>query len=299
MLPQDSRPQNHPPRIDIWGSCVSRDTLEYMTDIAVGTYVARQSAIVSLSPASDVDVPSERLDSDFQKRMLEGDRRADVVTRLSEPGAVLLLIDLVDERRGVWEFPSGAFLTNSVEAYHAGIEVWGPATGARLIEFGTDEHFELWKRGFANIAERMAELGVPLVFLDIAWAEVADGQSLPRGLRSVAGSIGRRAKRGARQMSRSVVRGESLDIAIRGLISPGRTRAEEIAALSRQENQRYRRYAAFAEQWAAATIRRTSADVRMNPEHRWGVGPYHYRDSDYEDISSGVRAHVRRALDDV
>lgn len=294
MMPQDPQP-----RIDIWGSCVSRDTLEYMPDIAVGAYVARQSAIVSLSPASDVAVHSDRLDSDFQKRMLEGDRAADVVARLSEPGATLLLLDLVDERRGVWEFPSGAFLTNSVEANHAGVEVWGPAAGARLIEFGTDEHFELWKRGFANVAKRVTEPGVSLVLLDIAWAEVADGQSLPRGIRSVAGAIARRVKRGTRQMSRSVVRGDSLDIAVKGLVSPGQTRAEEIAEISRRENQRYRRYAAFAEQWATATIHRTPADVRMNPEHRWGMGPYHYRDSDYEDISAEVRSHVRRELDDL
>lgn len=299
MLPQDSLPQNNQPRIDIWGSCVSRDTLEYMPDIAVGAYVARQSAIVSLSPASDVAVPSDRLGSDFQKRMLEGDRGADVVARLSEPGATLLLLDLVDERRGVWEFPSGAFLTNSVEAHHVGIEVWGPAAGARLIEFGTDEHFELWKRGFVTVAKRLTELGVPVVFLDIAWAEVADGQSLPRGIRSVAGAVGRRVKRGARQMSRSVIRGDSLDTAVKGLVSPGRTRAETIIEVSQRENQRYRRYAAFAEQWATATVRRTSADVRMDPGHRWGMGPYHYRDSDYEDISTDVRSHVERALNDV
>ncbi|WP_087004455.1 DUF6270 domain-containing protein [Brevibacterium yomogidense] len=288
----------HVPRIDVWGSCVSRDTLEYMPDIAVGTYVARQSAIVSLSPAGDIDVPSDRLGSDFQKRMLEGDRAADVVARLSEPGAALLLLDLVDERRGVWRFPSGAFLTNSVEAYHAGIEVWGPAAGARLIEFGTDEHFELWKRGFTMVVEHVTKLSVPLVFLDIAWAEVSDGQSLPRGVRSVAGTIGRRVKRGTRQMSRSVVRGESLDIAFSGLVSPGHTRAEEIAKVSRRENQRYKRYAAFAERWMTATIRRTSAEVRMNPEHKWGVGPYHYRDTDYEGISSDVRSHLGGILED-
>lgn len=296
MLPQDALPQDNLPRIDIWGSCVSRDTLAYMPDIAVGTYVARQSAIVSLSPACDIDVPSDRLGSDFQKRMLEGDRAADVVARLSEPGAALLLLDLVDERRGVWRFPSGAFLTNSVEAYHAGVEVWGPAAGARRIEFGTDEHFELWKRGFTKIAEHLAELDATVILLDIAWAEVSDGQSLPRGIRSVAGSLGRRVKRGTRQMSRSVVRGDSLDTAVRGLISPGSTRAEEIAELSRRENQRYRRYATFAEGWVTTTIRRTSADVRMNPKHRWGVGPYHYRDSDYESISGDVRSSMGDVL---
>lgn len=277
------------PRIDLWGSCVSRDTLEYMDDISVGTYVARQSAIVSLAPAGDLDVGSERLTSDFQRRMLEGDRSADVVARLSEPGAALVLVDLVDERRGVWEFPSGSFLTNSVEAYQAGIDVWGPAAGARLIEFGTDEHFLLWKRGFAHVASSLSTMGAPLLLLDIAWAEVTDGQSLPRGIRSLAGTVSRRTKRGARLMSRSVARGEGLGVAFMELVCPGQTRAEEIAEVARRENQRYRRYVGYAQEFVAGTISRSAAEVRMNPEHRWGLGPYHYRDSDYLSIAASMR----------
>lgn len=284
--------QSSKPRVDVWGSCVSRDTLEYMPDISVGTYVARQSAIVSLSPAKDIDVASDRLASEFQRRMLEGDQAADVISRLAEPGAALVLIDLVDERRGVWEFPSGSFLTNSVEAYHAGVEVWGPAAGARLIEFGTDEHFDLWKRGFVHVAESLSNQKSPLILLDIAWAEVADGQSLPRGARSLAGSVGRRVKRGGRQMSRSVLRGEPLHFAFKGLVNPGQTRAEEIAAIAQRENERYRRYSAYAKERVLATISRTSADVRMNPEHKWGFGPYHYRDADYLSISSSLRSYL-------
>lgn len=291
-------PQDEQQRIDVWGSCVSRDTLEYMDDVVVGSYVARQSAIVSLSPATDIDVHADRLGSEFQKRMLEGDRVANAADRVSEPGADLLLIDLVDERRGVWEFPSGTYLTNSVEAYHAGVEVWGPAAGGRLIEFGSDQHFSLWKRGFATMMDRVQSLDARAVFMDIAWAEVADGQSLPRGVRSVAGSVGRRVRRGTRQMSRSIVRGESLDSAVKGLVNPGRTRAEEIAEVSRRENQKYRRYASFAQKFVESTIRRTVADVRMNPEHKWGFGPYHYRDADYLDISEDVRSLLKGARGD-
>lgn len=286
------RRQESAPRIDVWGSCVSRDTLEYMRDVSVGAYVARQSAIVSLAPAVDMDVATDRLDSDFQRRMLEGDRTADVVRRLSEPGAAIVLVDLVDERRGVWVFPSGEFLTNSVEAYHAGVDVWGPAAGARLIEFGTDEHFALWKRGFMHVARSLSEHAVPLILLDIAWAEVADGQDLPRGPRSLAGSVSRRTQRGMRLMTRSVTRGESLGRALRELVAPGRTRSEEIAEIARLENKRYRRYVEFAEKWADGIICRDVSEVRMNPDHKWGLGPYHYRDSDYESISSSVRAYL-------
>ena len=114
----------------------------------------------------------------------------------------------------------------------------------------------------------------------------------------MAGTIGRRVKRGTRQLSRSIARGESLATAVGGFVSPGRTRAEEIAEVSRRENQKYRRYVTFAMQHAAMTIRREAADVRMNPEHKWGVGPYHYRDSDYLEIAADVRVLLEETRED-
>ena len=286
------RRQGSAPRIDVWGSCVSRDTLEYMPDVEVGVYVARQSAIVSLEPAREIDIPYDRLESDFQKRMLTGDVRADVTDRLGGDVA-LVLIDLVDERRGVWEFPSSGYLTNSVEAFKVGIEDWGPQQGARLIEFGTDEHFDLWRNGFVMIMRQIGQSRIPVVLLDIAWAEVAEGQRRPHGLRTVGGSIARRLKRGSRTMSREIIRGEPFVTAVRGLVSPAASKAEELAAESQRQNRNYRRYVEFAERMTDATIQRSATSVRMDPRHKWGLGPYHYRRTDYEEIAERVRLFVQ------
>lgn len=277
------------PQIDIWGSCVSRDTVEHMPDVAVGEYIARQSAIVALGPSDGLDIPLDLLDSDFQRRMITGDQKGDAAKRLTATVPAIVLVDLIDERHGVWRFPGNRFLTNSVEAYKTGIDTWGPQKGGRLIDFGTNEHFELWKQGFDIVLQCVRGNRAPVVFLDIAWAEVFDGQPLPRGARSLVGSAGRRVKRGAREMLRSVARGRSLSSSLEKLMSPEATRAERLSTSARRANKKSNRYAQYAVTKSDAIITRTADAVRMNPAHRWGIGPYHYRDADYHSIGTDIR----------
>lgn len=276
-------------QLDIWGSCVSRDTVEEMPDAQPRAYVARQSAIVTLCPAVDLEIPMERLESDFQRRMLDGDRHANAGDRLADSSAAAVLVDLVDERRGVWKFPDGSFLTNSVEAYHTGIDKWGRERNGRLIEFGTDEHFGLWKEGFQQVLATMRHRSDPILLLDIAWAEVFEGQDSPRGPKALMGLLSRKVKRGTREMTRAVARGESLVSSVGRMVTPADTRAEQLIADSRRANVETRRYVQVAESLVDAVIRRTVGEVRMNSEHKWGVGPYHYRDSDYGGIANDIR----------
>ncbi|WP_051297635.1 DUF6270 domain-containing protein [Brevibacterium album] len=275
-------------RVGIWGSCVSRDTVEVMPEVEPVPYVARQSAIVSLQPYTG-PLHLEALGSAFQRRMMEGDAAANAAGRIVAAAPQAVLIDLVDERRGVWRFPDGSHLTNSVEAFRTGVDGWAPEAGARLIEFGTDEHFELWREGFAQVTGRLRELGVPLILLDIAWAEVFDGQEMPGGVRSYLGARGRRLRRGYREAVQSLARGGTMKHAVKRFASVGPTEAEALAASSRTANGEYRRYAAEAGERVTEVISRTVADVRMDSEHRWGVGPYHYREGDYASIAAELR----------
>jgi hypothetical protein len=268
-------------RIAIFGSCVSRDSCEFMPDASVEAYVARQSAIVSLNPVGEGFHSSQLLDSAFQAKMFEGDQKADAVQRLADADPDLILLDLVDERRGVWKFSDGEYLTNSVEAYRTGIEEWAPVRGARLVEFGTDEHYELWKAGFSHSMKSLMALRKPIVFLDIAWAEVFDGQELPRGLRSSAGLVLRRAQRRYRNLSRALDRGEPVVDAVRSMTAPGRTRSETLIAQAQEANELYKRYSDFARRYAHHTVHRSVGDVRIGTDHRWGPEPFHYRDDDY------------------
>ena len=285
------------PRVDIWGSCVSRDTLEHMPDATVGEYVARQSAIVTLGPAATLDVPLELLDSNFQRKMITGDQTADVAERLETSVPALVLVDLIDERRGVWRFPGNRFLTNSVEAYKTGIDTWGPQKEGRLIDFGSNEHFELWKQGFDAVIERAKLSGAPVVLLDIAWAEAFDGQPVARGAWSIAGTVGRRTWRGARGMSRAVRRGEPLIKSIKMFVAPEPSRAESLSLISRKANRASRRYVQHAATRVDGVVERKSDSVRMDLSHRWGLGPYHYRAEDYVAIAEEVQRFIKDQAD--
>lgn len=275
-------------RIAIFGSCVSRDTCEFMTDAEVVCYVARQSAIAALGPVGEGRFSSSPLGSAFQAKMFDGDQRADAVVRITASDPDLILVDLVDERRGVWSMPDGTYLTNSIEAYRASIEKHAPTAGARLIRFGSDEHFRLWQRGFRMIMEHLTTLRAPIVLLDIAWAETVAGKPRPAGPRFLAGSAARRLKRGARGMGRAVARGDSLAVAINELLTPDRTSAEQMAREAKRANRQFRRYAVTAAELCDFTVFREARGLRMTAEHRWGSAPFHYRNSDYSSMADEI-----------
>lgn len=291
----DSVSRTRTPRIDIWGSCVSRDTLEFMPDFDVGVYVARQSAIVALSPAREISIPLDALRSDFQRRMLRGDMEADAGRRIEKAEGVCVLVDIVDERGGVWQFPDGTYLTNSVEASRTGIAEWGPQIGGRLIEFGTDEHFQKWREGFIQTARQIGRAGKAIVLLDIAWAEVFEGQAPPRGIVSSLTAAERGARRKVGHFLHTTKRERSLRAGLLGINAAPRSKGDEHVRVARDANARARRYIAEARKLASATISRPARAVRMSRSHKWGIGPYHYSNHDYERIRDELYEVVCRA----
>ena len=94
----------------------------------------------------------------------------------------VVLLDLVDERRGFWKFPDGTTMTNSIEVESCGAARAARRSGARLVEFGTDEHFDQWKSGFITLIEGLkdAELWEKTILLDIEWAGAIDGAQHPQ-----------------------------------------------------------------------------------------------------------------------
>ena len=87
-------------KIDIFGSCVSRDVLEYQStkDLEVNNYIARQSLISAVSKPVRIDEEELNIESPFQKRMVLHDFRKDAFRILRENKGDYLMIDLIDER---------------------------------------------------------------------------------------------------------------------------------------------------------------------------------------------------------
>lgn len=87
--------------ISIFGSCVSRDILEYASSgsFALKTYIARQSILSATSnQINDIADEDILLESQFQKRMVLADLRKNAFDTLKNDGSKYLLIDLIDER---------------------------------------------------------------------------------------------------------------------------------------------------------------------------------------------------------
>lgn len=166
----------------IFGSCVSRDTFEAMRPRRpLAAYVARQSVISSFSPPVQVGLDG-RLPSAFQQRMLEGDVGSSLLPTLRQHArsTSLLMVDLVDERHGVYRLGDGAWVTNSAELRRSGL--LHEVDHSRLVEFGTDRHFELWHRAFTRFHQQLVRYDLldRTVVIKAPFAEfTADGDRLP------------------------------------------------------------------------------------------------------------------------
>lgn len=85
--------------ISIFGSCVTRDLLEYNKSIFdLKTYVARQSIVSSVSKPIVCNLDDIKLKSNFKKNQVYGDLVKNTFERLKNDGSKFLLIDLIDER---------------------------------------------------------------------------------------------------------------------------------------------------------------------------------------------------------
>ncbi|PCC41535.1 DUF6270 domain-containing protein [Brevibacterium aurantiacum] len=280
-------------KIAIFGSCVSRDTCEFMDSSYVVAYVARHSVTSLETPHGTGDIDLSGLTSDFQKRMVTSDLEGDGLARLIRAAIDLdlILIDLVDERRGYWLFPDGTTMTNSLEVESCGAARDARRAGARLIEFGSDEHFENWKSGFKLLIDGLQEAKLlgRTILLDIEWAAAVDGAQHPQndGL-SRLGRRWRRLQRGTREASRGLSKGQGVAEALTNLRKVRPTEAEEYADRAAVANEKYIVYREVATAMVPSTVTRASSQVRINRSHKWGPQPFHFRDEDYRSIVQSV-----------
>lgn len=165
-----------PTRTFIYGSCVSRDTFEYLDDsFVLVDYVARQSLISAMTPPWAGDAPRPQFTSTFQQRMLRGDKNSNLLRRIRRTGADnidLILWDITDERLGVWCGPEGSHLTRSVELLRTDAPERLSATYP-LTEFGTPAHLAAWLRALHTFAGDIEALGLTAKVFPVLvpWAE--------------------------------------------------------------------------------------------------------------------------------
>lgn len=286
-------------KIAIFGSCVSRDTAEFIPEAEVVAYVARHSVVSLESPHGAKGIDFSELTSSFQKRMVTSDLKGTGIARVSKNAGELdvVLIDLVDERRGFWLFPDGTTMTNSLEVESCGAARNARRSGARLVEFGTDEHFKMWESGFDTLIKGLKDAGLweRTILLDIEWAGAVDGAQHPQndGF-SKLGRQWRRVQRGTREAGRNLTKGHGLGQAWQSLRTVKPTEAEAFADRAQSANSDYIRYREEARSLTASSVTRTSSEVRIDKDHKWGPQPFHFRETDYQSIVDSIRSHVNR-----
>ena len=98
-------------KLNIFGSCVTRDIMEYdyRKVFCINEYIARQSIISSLSVPVEFDENDIKLDSTFQTKQLESDLKKNALARLENSDAEYLIIDLIEEK---WLIHILLFLTS-------------------------------------------------------------------------------------------------------------------------------------------------------------------------------------------
>lgn len=151
-------------------------------------YSARQSTCSIGRDATHCLPEDPVLPNAFQKRMVLADGKGDAWVRMRSLRFHIdvVLWDLTDERFGVYQFPDDSFITRSIEIQQ--LMESANFADARLLEFGSDEHFEVWTRRTRALIRSMknADLFHKTLVMRVPWAEyTSQGDPTPRVLGSL------------------------------------------------------------------------------------------------------------------
>ena len=183
----DAKGRRKPLDLLIYGSCVSRDMVEYVQPegVQLRGYIARQSWRSINSPAQTKALPPADFDSPFLERTYLGDLEGNALKRISEAKRlfpdVQLLIDLTDERGGFFEGPDGGIVSNTPDSPAATVLTEG-LPGWRRLRFGSLGHALEFTTAAEKLQRELTQIGVwqNTTILANEWAETfPDGATTP------------------------------------------------------------------------------------------------------------------------
>lgn len=228
-------------RVLILGSCVSRDIFRVVEneECKLASYYGRSSFASAFCPVKVKDTWSSNISSAFQARMVNADLNKKWPDIVRNTKFDVLLVDFIDERFHLGGFSNGALCTLSSELRSSGFD--RKVARARGIQTGSDEHYELWMRGWTSFIELLESLGKKqCVLLNVVkWAEAASDGSIPEW---------------------------------------GFT-PEQIAASNLYLDKLYRRATIDLE--PSQVMRVDPQYLVGGLEHKWGLAPFHYVDAYY------------------
>ena len=171
---------NSPLKFLIFGSCVSRDILNFITDcetVKLVDYYARSSLGSLAGKPWHRAVNLEKIESKFQRKMVERDLTKEFFHQISYLDFDLLLIDFIDERFKLC-FDGDSICTVSNELLHSDFNSNDNALS--IVNPFTNEYFQHWEAGWSLLIHKLKEFGLlSKVRLNCAfWAEsTAEGST--------------------------------------------------------------------------------------------------------------------------
>lgn len=238
-------------RTFIYGSCVSRDTFEFLIPggYELLGYIARQSLISAATPPSSVPLPEVEVSSAFQQRMLIGDWESNLLPTLTAYAewTDLLLWDLCDERLGIRRWEAGT-VTRSVDSISVGLDEELAQT-TQLIRLGDPMHLASYTEALRVFHDLLSQVGLldRTVLVAPPWASMTqDGAPTPP--------------------------------------SYGLPPDEANAFFKRYE-------AAAREILGVPVVSIPAETARADSDHRWGIAPFHYSKDVYRTLAGDIEAH--------
>lgn len=251
----------------IYGSCVTRDAFDpEIPHLPMKYYVARQSIISAMLSQGTIAIDVGVLDSAFQRRMVQGDIEGDLTARIQEhcaPGDIIVW-DITDERFGVLCFDSGPIVTPTQELRATSDPI---LKEARHVAFGTPEHLALFRAAVGAFADWLQVNGLAQSVLALDTPHSA--------------TFGLAARSGLGDPTPALDEGNG-------------------AELSRRADAWNQQSKAYYEAIAEAGIFVSHLDPRIaviDPEHKWGIAPFHFSRSTYDSMLEEIEAFVEHHTD--
>lgn len=129
-------------KLNLLGSCVTRDAFSNQNDFTIKNYFARTSFISIVSEPVKVEMEDINLNSNFQKKSVYQDANKTILSGLLDEPSDYLIIDLIDERFNLAKV-GNSIITMSNEL--KGSNLLEKFPNIELNRFD-NEVFELWKK---------------------------------------------------------------------------------------------------------------------------------------------------------
>lgn len=142
-------------KVDILGSCVSRDAFNYLNenDFKLGKYFARSSVISLYSNPVPVKMEDIKLPSTFQQRMVYWDLTKEFSKYIKNVTSDFIILDFIDERIRILK-TRDTYITRSREFASSGLTISG-------VIFPDEERLELWKEKAQHLVNDLKSTYLP------------------------------------------------------------------------------------------------------------------------------------------